>query len=84
MDLVSDVIEGAVSTVGDITLSEPSWVSDSNLVGIPGSPGGLNYTHPSCPEILPPGTQAYYCIEGPKAMDGTHPISSARTFSTLS
>jgi len=83
MDLVSDAIEGAVSTVGDITLSEPSWVSNSNLVGIPGSPGGLNYTHPSCPEILPPGTQVHYCIEGPKAMDGTHPIYLRSTSSTF-
>ena len=83
MDLVSDAIEGAVSTVGDITLSEPSWVSNSNLVGIPGSPGGLNYTHPSCPEILPPGTQVHYCIEGPKAMDGTHPVYLRSTSSTF-
>lgn len=83
MDLVSDAIEGAVSTVGDITLSEPSWVSNSNLVGIPGSPGGLNYTHPSCPEVLPPGTQVHYCIEGPKAMDGTHPIYLRSTSSTF-
>jgi len=83
MDLVSDAIEGAVSTVGDITLSDASWVSNSNSVGIPGSPGGLNYTHPSCPETLPPGTQAYYCIEGPKAMDGTHPIYLRSTSSTF-
>ena len=83
MDLVSDAIEGAVSTVGDITLSEPSWVSNSNLVGIPGSPGGLNYTHPSCPEVLPPGTQVHHCIEGPKAMDGTHPIYLRSTSSTF-
>ena len=83
MDLVSDAIEGAVSTVGDITLSEPSWVSNSNLVGIPGSPGGLNYTHPSCPEVLPPGTQVHYCIEGPKAMDGTHPIYLRSTSSAF-
>ena len=83
MDLVSDAIEGAVSTVGDITLSEPSWVSNSNVVGISGSPGGLNYTHPSCPETLPPGTQVYYCIEGPKAMDGTHPIYLRSTSSTF-
>ena len=45
--------------------------------------GGLNYTHPSCPETLPPGTQVYYCIEGQNAMDGSHPIylrASSNTF----
>ena len=83
MDLISDAIEGAVSTVGDISLSEPSWVSNSASIGMDDSPGGLNYTHPSCPETLPPGTQVYYCIEGPNAMDGTHPIylrSSSNSF----
>ena len=83
MDLIADAIEGAVPGVGDITLSNPSWVSNSANVGIPGPAGGLNYTHPSCPEILPPGTQVYYCIEGSNAMDGTHPVylrSSSSTF----
>ena len=57
MELISDAIEGAVSTVGDISLSEPSWVSNSASIGMSDAPGGLNYTHPSCPEILPPGTK---------------------------
>ncbi len=74
MDLVGDAVEDAVPTVGDIIINEPSWVSESTSVGIESSPGGLNYTHPSCPETLPPGTVVNYCIVGPKAMDGTNPI----------
>jgi len=83
MDLIGNAIEDAVPTVGDVTISNPSWVSNSAQVGIPGASGGLNYTHPSCPESLPPGTQVYYCIEGQNAMDGTHPIylrASSDTF----
>ena len=56
MDLVSDAIEGAVSTVGDITLASPLGyqIQCSRDFGFS---GGLNYTHPSCPETLPPGTR---------------------------
>jgi len=82
MDLIGDAIEDAVPSVGDITISTPSWVSNSQSLGIEPL-GGLNYTHNSCPESLPPGTQVYYCIEGANAMDGNHPIylrASSNTF----
>ena len=83
MDLVGDAIEGAVPGVGDVTIGNPSWVSQSLPVGIPEPAGGLNFTHTSCPETLPPGTQVFYCVEGPNAMDGSHPIylrASSNTF----
>ena len=83
MDLVGDAIESAVPGVGDVTIGNPSWVSQSLPVGIPEPAGGLNFTHVSCPETLPPGTQVYYCVEGPNAMDGSHPIylrASSNTF----
>ena len=83
MDLVGDAIENAVPGVGDVTIGNPSWVSQSLPVGIPEPAGGLNFTHVSCPESLPPGTQVYYCVEGPNAMDGSHPIylrASSNTF----
>ncbi len=83
MDLVGDAIESAVPGVGDVTIGNPSWVSQSLPVGIPEPAGGLNFTHTSCPETLPPGTQVYYCVEGPNAMDGSHPIylrASSNTF----
>ena len=35
MDLVGDAIESAVPGVGDVTIGNPSWVSQSLLVGIP-------------------------------------------------
>ncbi len=73
MDLISDAIEDAVPSVGDITITDPTWISNSQTLGIEPA-GGLNYTHASCPETLPPGTQVYYCIEGPNAMDGSHPV----------
>lgn len=82
MGLVGDAIEDAVPSVGTVTINEPSWVSNSQVLGIE-PVGGLNYTHPSCPETLPPGTQVYYCIEGQNAMDGSHPIylrASSNTF----
>ncbi len=82
MDLVGDAIEDAVPSVGTVSINDPSWVSNSQFLGIEPT-GGLNYTHPSCPETLPPGTQVYYCIEGPNAMDGSHPIylrASSDTF----
>ena len=82
MDLIGDAIEDAVPSVGDVTISTPSWVSNSQSLGIEPL-GGLNYTHNSCPESLPPGTQVYYCIEGANAMDGNHPIylrASSNTF----
>ncbi len=74
MDLVGDSVEDAVPSVGDIVINDATWVSESTSVGIEGPPGGLNYTHSSCPETLPPGTVVNYCTVGPKAMDGTHPI----------
>ena len=83
MNLVGDAIESAVPGVGDVTIGNPSWVSQSLPVGIPEPAGGLNFTHVSCPETLPPGTQVYYCVEGPNAMDGSHPIylrASSNTF----
>ena len=73
MDLIGDAIEDAVPSVGDVSISNPSWVSTSQSLGIE-PVGGLNYTHVSCPEVLPPGTSVNYCIEGPNAMDGSHPI----------
>ena len=83
MDLVGDAIESAVPGVGDVTIGNPSWVSQSLLVGIPEPAGGLNFTHVSCPESLPPGTQIYYCVEGPNAMDGSHPIYLRATSNTF-
>jgi len=83
MDLVGDAIESAVPGVGDVTIGNPSWVSQSLLVGIPEPAGGLNFTHVSCPESLPPGTQVYYCVEGPNAMDGSHPIYLRATSNTF-
>lgn len=83
MDLVGDAIEGAVPGVGDVTIGNPSWVSQSLPVGIPEPAGGLNFTHVSCPETLPPGTQVYYCVEGPNAMDGSHPIYLRATSNTF-
>ena len=83
MDLVGDAIEEAVSSVGDIEINDPSWVSQSTLVGIPEPAGGLNFTHTSCPESLPPGTDVYYCIEGSNAMDGSHPIYLRATSNTF-
>jgi hypothetical protein len=83
MDTVGDSIEDAVPGVGNIEINEPSWVSQSIAVGIPEPGGGLNYTHNSCPESLPPGTEVNYCIEGQNAMDGSHPIylrASSGTF----
>ena len=83
MDLVGDAIESAVPGVGDVTIGNPSWVSQSLQVGIPEPAGGLNFTHVSCPETLPPGTQVYYCVEGPNAMDGSHPIYLRATSNTF-
>lgn len=74
MDTVGDAIEDAVSGVSDITMGDMTWVSDSQIIGISEAPGGLNYSHPDCPESLPPGMDAYYCIEGQSAMNGEHPI----------
>ena len=71
---VGDSIEDAVPGVGNIEISSPTWVSQSIVLGIPEPSGGLNYTHSDCPESLPPGTEVNYCIEGPNAMDGSHPI----------
>ena len=71
---VGDSIEDAVPGVGNIEISSPTWVSQSIVLGIPEPSGGLNYTHNNCPESLPPGTEVNYCIEGPNAMDGSHPI----------
>ena len=83
MDLVGDAIESAVPGVGDVIIGNPSWVSQSLSVGIPEPAGGLNFTHVSCPESLPPGTQIYYCVEGPNAMDGSHPIYLRATSNTF-
>ena len=82
MDLIGDAIEDAVPSVGDVSISTPSWVSNSQSLGIEPT-GGLNYTHASCPETLPPGTPVYYCIEGPNAMDGSHPIYLRATSNTF-
>ena len=83
MGLVGDSIEDAVPGVGDISINSPYWVSQSVAVGIPEPGGGLNYTHASCPESLPPGTDVFYCIEGPNAMDGSHPIYLRATSNTF-
>ncbi|MBJ63367.1 MAG: hypothetical protein CMB55_01040, partial [Euryarchaeota archaeon] len=83
MDLVSDAIQDSVPGVEDIALNDASLVSNSAEAGISGANGGLNYTHPACPETLPPGTQVYYCIEGSNAMDGTHPIYLRSTSNTF-
>ena len=82
MDLIGDAIEDAVPSVGDVSISTPSWVSNSQSLGIEPT-GGLNYTHATCPETLPPGTPVYYCIEGPNAMDGSHPIYLRATSNTF-
>ena len=82
MDLIGDAIEDAVPSVGDVSISTPSWVSTSQSLGIE-PVGGLNHTHASCPETLPPGTPVYYCIEGPNAMDGSHPIYLRATSNTF-
>ena len=74
MEIIGDAIESAVPAVGDVQISNPSWVSQSSLVGISGPSGGLNYTHTACPESLPPGVEAFYCVRGQNAMDGTHPV----------
>ena len=68
MDLIGDAIEDAVPSVGDVSISTPSWVSTSQSLGIE-PVGGLNHTHVSCPETLPPGTPVNYCIE---AVSYTH------------
>ena len=83
MDSVGDAIEESVSGVSDITMSDASWVSNSLNVGISEEPGGLNYSHPDCPETLPPGMNAYFCIEGQSAMNGEHPIYLRSTSSTF-
>ena len=83
MDTVGNAIEDTVSGVGDITMSDANWVSNSVSVGISESPGGLNYSHSDCPETLPPGMDAYYCIEGQSAMNGEHPIYLRSTSSTF-
>ena len=82
MDLIGDAIEDAVPSVGAVSISTPSWVSTSQSLGIE-PVGGLNFTHVSCPETLPPGTPVYYCIEGPNAMDGSHPIYLRATSNTF-
>ena len=82
MDLIGDAIEDAVPSVGDVSISTPSWVSTSQSLGIE-PVGGLNHTHVSCPETLPPGTSVNYCIEGPNAMDGSHPIYLRATSNTF-
>ena len=74
MDLVGDSIEDAVPSVGEIVVYDAEWVSDSLSIGMPEPSGGLNHTHDTCPESLPPGTDAYYCVQGPNAMDGSSPI----------
>jgi hypothetical protein len=74
MGNIGDSIEDAVPGVGNIEINSPTWVSQSIVLGIPEPSGGLNYTHNDCPESLPPGTEVNYCIEGPNAMDGSHPI----------
>jgi len=74
MDMVGDAIESAIPSVGDIVVHDAEWVSNSQLLGMPEPAGGLNYTHSACPESLPMGTSVYYCIEGPDAMGGDHPI----------
>ena len=84
IDLVGDAIEEAVSDVSDIQIGEIEWVSDSQTEGLFVEPGGLNYTHNSCPENLPIGVEANYCIIGPSAMDGSNPVYLKATSSTFS
>jgi len=74
MGLIGDAIEDAVPSVGSVVMNDMEWVSDSQNIGLPGPGGGLNFSHPDCPESLPPGMDAYYCVEGATAMDGSHPI----------
>jgi len=83
MDNIGDSIEEAVPGVGDIEINSPTWVSQSIVLGIPEPSGGLNYTHNDCPESLPPGTEVNYCIEGPSAMDGSHPVYLRATSETF-
>lgn len=74
MELIGDAIEGAVPSVGSVVMNDMEWVSDSQTIGLPGPGGGLNFSHPDCPESLPVGMDAFYCVEGGTAMDGGHPI----------
>ena len=74
INLVGEAIEEAVPDVDNIEIGNLEWVSNSIVEGMTVEPGGLNYTHASCPEILPAGVQAYYCIIGPTAMNGDNPV----------
>ena len=84
MELVGESIETSVPGNDPVVMSDPVWVSNSALIGLPWTNGGLNHSHADCPENLPVGFAANYCIEGAKAMDGTHPVylrSSSQPFS---
>tara|TARA_B110000914_G_scaffold111135_1_gene97316 strand:+ start:26 stop:3049 length:3024 start_codon:yes stop_codon:yes gene_type:complete len=83
MGNIGDSIEDAVPGVGNIEINSPTWVSQSIVLGIPEPSGGLNHTHNDCPESLPPGTEVNYCIEGPNAMDGSHPVYLRATSDTF-
>ena len=75
---VGDIVEGlgdTIAGVGDIAMSDLQWVSQSDGTGIFDAEGGLNYSHSTgCTEPVAAGQVLHYCLQGPNAMDETHPI----------
>ncbi len=61
-------MSGAISDVigQNLTLSNLTFQA-------PNATGGLNFTHQSGSTCTDPGA-TYWCVEGPNAMDGSHPI----------
>ena len=75
---IGDIVEGIGSTVagvGEITMSDLEWVSESDGTGNFEQPGGLNYSHSTgCSEPILSGQELNYCLEGAVAMDATYPV----------
>ena len=75
---IAEIVEGLGSTVagvGEISMSDMTWVSETDGTGIFSEPGGLNYTHSiGCTEPVSAGQVLHYCLEGTNAMDASFPV----------
>ena len=75
---VGDIVEGIADTVagvGDIEMSDMTWVSSTDGTGNFEAPGGLNYSHTTgCTEPVTADQDLHYCLAGEVAMDASYPI----------
>ena len=86
---VGDIVEGlgdTVAGVGEITMSDLTWVSQTEGgTALFESAGGLNYSHSTgCTEPVSAGQVLNYCLEGADAMNERYPIylqTSSQPFS---